>query len=125
RAAAWWARVYCPDIMLGLNTSDELEDMAAAPIETRVRAVAAALDAPDPQPVAGELSAGPSPQDMYAELVQARAAHFDADELRIWEDWAIGKPREQWDAADYERAIARMRRGEGLEGTGGDAKAGQ
>ncbi|MCC6596981.1 MAG: hypothetical protein IT477_10775 [Rhodanobacteraceae bacterium] len=27
RAAAFWARIFCPELMLGMNTADEMEDM--------------------------------------------------------------------------------------------------
>src|SRR5690606_14780778 len=46
RAGAWWARVYCPELALGLHTADELEDMGPPPA-ARAREVAAALDASD------------------------------------------------------------------------------
>ena len=124
RAGAWWTRVYCPELGLGLHTTDEMEDLVA-PIDTRARQVAAVLDAPDADGPRGELTPGPAREAAYNALVTQRAAHLDPDELRIWEDWAIGKPRDQWETADYERAIERMEKGEGLEGTGDAAKAGQ
>jgi hypothetical protein len=46
RAGSWWTRVYCPELSLGLHTSDEAEDMAPSPVE-RARGIAAALDAGD------------------------------------------------------------------------------
>jgi len=46
RAGAWWARVYCPELALGLHTTDEIEDMGPPPA-ARAREVAAALDASD------------------------------------------------------------------------------
>lgn len=49
RAAAFWTRVYCPELSLGMRTSDELEDVAAeAP--ARAQVAAAALDAEDEIP---------------------------------------------------------------------------
>lgn len=50
RAGAWWTRVYCPELSLGLHTTDELEDVGPAPAE-RARGLAAALDAGDDAPL--------------------------------------------------------------------------
>lgn len=49
RAGAWWTRVYCPELSLGLHTTDEIEDIGPAPAD-RAQALAAALDAPDTAP---------------------------------------------------------------------------
>ena len=67
RAGAWWARVYCPELALGLHTTDELEDMAA-PVQQRA-AVVAALDAAD-EPLALNGSAI-EPGDLSALAAQA------------------------------------------------------
>jgi hypothetical protein len=51
RAGAWWTRVYCPELSLGLHTTDEIADMSPPGIE-RVQNIARALDAgDDPPPV--------------------------------------------------------------------------
>jgi hypothetical protein len=51
RAGAWWTRIYCPELALGLHTSEEIED-AAIPPDPRAHAsrVAAALASADPEP---------------------------------------------------------------------------
>lgn len=46
RAGAWWTRLYCPELSLGLHTTDEIEDIGPAP-GSRAKALAAALDEPD------------------------------------------------------------------------------
>lgn len=58
RAAAFWTRVFCPEITLGFATSEEAEDMPV-PGE-RVQSIAAALDRPDAPP-----------QDVPAEVVSS------------------------------------------------------
>lgn len=50
RAAAFWTRVYAPELSLGMLTSEEVETMPA-PAASRVESVAAALDAvEEPEP---------------------------------------------------------------------------
>lgn len=49
RAGAWWTRVYCPELSLGLHTTDEIEDIGPTPAD-RAQTLAAALDAPDTAP---------------------------------------------------------------------------
>lgn len=54
RAAAWWTRVYSPELSLGLHTTDELEDVSGRAVSLpaeRVQAIAQALDAGDDAPV--------------------------------------------------------------------------
>lgn len=49
RSASWWSRVYCPELSLGLHTTDELEELVS-PLQGRREvavSAAAALDAPD------------------------------------------------------------------------------
>lgn len=46
RAGAWWSRVYCPELSLGMHTTDEFEDMGPGPQVVRQN-IAAALDAGD------------------------------------------------------------------------------
>lgn len=45
RAAAWWTRLYCPELSLGLHTSDEIEDIGPAPVTPaqHAKAIEAAL----------------------------------------------------------------------------------
>lgn len=50
RAATFWTRIYCPELSLGLHSSDELEDMPVAP-EIRSRTISQALDAGDDIPL--------------------------------------------------------------------------
>jgi hypothetical protein len=59
RAGSWWTRVYSPEVLMGLHTSDEHEDMADhAP--RRVAALSQLLDADDETAatLAGELDLG-------------------------------------------------------------------
>lgn len=49
RAGAWWTRVYCPELSLGLHTSEEVYDMGPS-TEQRVGRAVAALDGPDGTP---------------------------------------------------------------------------
>jgi hypothetical protein len=46
RAAAFWTRVFAPELSLGLHTTDELEDVGPPPAQ-RARLAAKLLDAPD------------------------------------------------------------------------------
>ena len=56
RAAAWWTRVFSPELSLGLHTSDEAEDVEP-PTQVRARNVALALDAGDVEATpAGDVS---------------------------------------------------------------------
>ena len=68
RAGAWWARVYAPEIALGLHTTDEIEDMAGAAggnAQSRAQNVAAALDRPDDEiPEAEYETTTPAGQDV-------------------------------------------------------------
>lgn len=52
RAGAWWTRIYCPELALGLHTTDEIEDIGPSP-RAHAQNVAAALAAPDPDEPAG------------------------------------------------------------------------
>lgn len=63
RAAAWWTRVYSPELSLGLHTTDEIEDIEV-PASARARNVALALDAGD----APQLSAGTQVEQQGADL---------------------------------------------------------
>lgn len=87
RAGAWWARVYAPELSLGLHTSDEIEDIGPAPTQ-RARALAAALDAPDAEPVLplaeAEIIPASKPEPTAADLkavaeAKRRAAQAFAD----------------------------------------------
>lgn len=49
RAAAFWTRVYAPEIALGMHTADEVSDMGPPPDDRRKR-LAALLDGVDPDP---------------------------------------------------------------------------
>jgi hypothetical protein len=46
RAGAWWSRVYCPELSLGLHTTDEIDDIGPPPVR-RAEILSAALDVPD------------------------------------------------------------------------------
>jgi hypothetical protein len=58
RAGAWWSRVYCPELSLGLHTTEEMADLGPVR-ETRATALANALDAGDVEP-----DAEPTPLEM-------------------------------------------------------------
>lgn len=49
RAAAWWTRIYCPELSLGLHTTDEIEDMRGQAVSSHAATVMAALRSPDAQ----------------------------------------------------------------------------
>lgn len=53
RAGAWWTRVYCPELSLGLHTTDEAEDMHG-PRTARIEQASAALDLPEPPTLPSE-----------------------------------------------------------------------
>lgn len=52
RAAAWWTRLFSPELSLGLHTTDEVEDFGID-VRGRVEEAAAALDAPEPETIPG------------------------------------------------------------------------
>jgi hypothetical protein len=67
RAGAWWSRVYCPELSLGLSTTDETEDMAPSAV-TRVRGIAQALDAGDDAPPTEGVDPEPTEDELRATL---------------------------------------------------------
>jgi hypothetical protein len=73
RAGAWWTRIYCPELALGLHTTDEVEDFGAQPEATRqhIAVVTQALHANDPDDAhvedAGEYE--PEPADAEPSLL--------------------------------------------------------
>lgn len=52
RAASFWARTYAPEISIGFQTREEIEDVEYRVVdpEDRAQRIASALDAPDPEP---------------------------------------------------------------------------
>lgn len=75
RAGAWWTRIYCPELALGLHTTDEVEDMGyARSPQTHARDVAAALTAVDPEDTPEE-----SPEYDEYETVPADDADYDGE----------------------------------------------
>lgn len=59
RAGAWWTRIYCPDLALGLHTTDEVEDVGPAySPRDHAQEVAAALNAPDEMEVGEAVEVG-------------------------------------------------------------------
>lgn len=50
RAATFWTRIYCPELSLGMHTSDEIEDMPVPPA-VRSQTLSQALDASDDIPL--------------------------------------------------------------------------
>lgn len=50
RAGSWWSRVYCPELSLGLHTTDETEDLSRGLPEPRGQEVGKLLDAGDEVP---------------------------------------------------------------------------
>lgn len=86
RAGAWWSRVYCPELSLGLHTSDEVEDLGAAPA-TRIQGAAAALDAGDP---GGEpFDASPASPEQIKQLEQLRVKAREGEFLQADDEEAI------------------------------------
>lgn len=50
RAAAFWARAYAPELAVGLQTVEEVEDVTGAMGALRPNAIGAVLDSPDEDP---------------------------------------------------------------------------
>lgn len=71
RAGAWWTRVYCPELSLGLHSSEEMEDYVATEPQARTRSIAAALDAGDAPPAPAQLSAGNQVDAEQPDLIDA------------------------------------------------------
>ena len=66
RAAAWWARVYAPELSLGFQTSEEVQDVEAAQIVSRPTTLDAVVDQIEEQ----EPKAETAEQDpLQAELI--------------------------------------------------------
>ena len=107
RSAAWWTRLYCPELSLGLHASDEWEDVGPAPAERRT-VVAQALDAGDddnphtgaatiPDPPAGGAGSEdvlkPLRDELNQALSDAGATHLlnDKEARRKWIHRLVGK----------------------------------
>lgn len=69
RAAAWWTRLYCPELSLGLQTTDEVEDMRGPAVSSHAATVMAALRSQDHQleREAGVQTAEEIPEGQYEE----------------------------------------------------------
>lgn len=96
RAAAFWARVYAPELAVGMHTSDEVEDYTGAMRSVSpAHAAVAALDAGDPEESAGvallrslrDEARGADLLDAEAEeSIDAALESGDPDQLQIWID---------------------------------------
>lgn len=99
RSATMLVRLYCPEVMLGMATTDELEDVAASTSAPRA-AIAATLDAfaseatpaqePDPEDAAPDARAF-NWQAWAAETTAELAAYSDSGKLEA--DYAAVKER--------------------------------
>src|SRR5690606_6677879 len=125
RAGAWWTRIFCPELALGLHTTDEIEDMGPIPQPSRqhISVVTRALHAADDEPEtveATEVSAGDDegrePAD--ARLAELHRKYFAAlreqgidDRQTFQADLharaLVSSPScREWRAGDYRSAIA-------------------
>jgi hypothetical protein len=76
RAGAWWSRVFCPELSLGLHTSNEAEDFDGPP-SARIEGAAAALDAGD-QPVSEDEDRSPATVAQIDQIKSLRAKAREA-----------------------------------------------
>ena len=60
RAAAFWARAYAPELAVGLQTAEEVEDVHGAVMQSRASAIGAVLDGPD-EPATPDIAPGKAP----------------------------------------------------------------
>lgn len=82
RAAAFWARTYAPELAVGLQTAEEVEDVTGAVVQTRASTIGAVLDSPEDPPLTDD------------EIRQLQKLLEDADAI------------DESDAEGYELAIA-------------------
>lgn len=71
RSAAFWTRIFAPELSLGLHTSDENEDIGPPP-QHRARDLAKILDAPDVAPLPAEEVPAALPPAVLEAFVFAR-----------------------------------------------------
>lgn len=131
RAAAWWTRLYCPELSLGLHTTDEAEDMGyAEPVrptpQQHAERVAAALastepEKPDPEkPDYEVVEEGPADERLekqrktYHAMLAERGMSADADrhafQARLFEHALVGAAStKDWKVADYIGAIEELK----------------
>lgn len=131
RAGAWWTRIYCPDLALGLHTTDELED-GPAPRRAHAQSVAAALHADDSideaeyvdltsAPAEDAPALDPDPKDdrtqalnrKYFAMLNERGMSDEADrrafQKRLHESGLVASEScTDWRAFDYQSAIAEL-----------------
>lgn len=127
RAGAWWTRIYCPDLALGLHTTDEIEDVYHSSPRGRAESVSAALAATDDSPVQdAEVVTEVEPtsdekqaslkrlQEMYDGMLRQRGwddSDEDAFEKRLVEENKVSTLKHtEWTAQDYRSAIAELDR---------------
>lgn len=102
RAAAFWARVYAPELAVGLHTTDEVEDFAGAAVHVQspAQAAVAALQAGDlpEETTAGQLrrlrqeAREASILDSDDEQsIEVALANEDAEEIQVWIDSLGGR----------------------------------
>jgi len=111
RAAAFWTRVYCPELALGIHTAEEVQDMTidmaptgpspAADLEARVRAVAppVVVVTPAAPPVETKVETKPEPAKADAPAPEPAMRNF-AQELNTMR----GEFATAFDDADGDKA---------------------
>lgn len=105
RAATFWTRIYCPELSLGMHSSDELEDMPPSP-EVRSRTLSQALDAGDEIPlgeatVVSSTPAAAPPPDTKPEPPSGNGPVGGR---------RTSKPRNQHESSDVPPQLAAMRK---------------
>lgn len=98
RSAAWWTRVYAPELSLGLHTTDEIEDVGPAPVQ-RITAAVEALDAPDDVPNEDD-DGRPATAVQFGSLISLREKARAADLLSSGEEAEIEAALGGWPEGD-------------------------
>ncbi len=106
RAATFFVRTYAPELSMGLQTTDELEDITPAP-SASLATVRGILDA---DPHTGELAApavatAAPPRESYAQFADRILQAADVDAAALVLDVARSLPEDQYDelVATYNR----------------------
>ena len=86
RSASFWARVYCPELSLGMHTAEEIEDVTP-PAAARTESLAAGLDAPDPEPVDDSPASDAQVKQLTGLIPKARAGEvLNSDDEQVIAD---------------------------------------
>lgn len=107
RAAAFWARAYAPELAVGLQTVEEVEDIAGAGQALRPQAIGAILDAGDVT-IEHEDDGSPATPEQVKQLNSVREKARAADEIGMDEEDRLDKAVKAKDGPTVREAIRQL-----------------